>query len=1205
MSNISYDILYTPVLPLQQEPVEYINGKDNFKIRFDISVGNSIEDFNSGLIRIKNSKTENNVLIKQYAEQVIPFTNSNFGSERDLIKKEKINLPIVEKDDNGYYILLNQNIFGSNLLVSNTDIKNSILNQNLSVQISLTKDVLASGYYSEKGDNYVINNDGTGTGSLFYYNFDEENWQHTSLSNYFNGDILAKGISSWSAVSTLNILTETKYKLVHPENEKLLSYINSPITEFYGIREENAPIDNVGLKLKQFKIQIFNNELEDMPLIEDSGWIKSNGVTDLEIVWQNTKELVDKHNYLVRLKICNYFNLYKDFDYNIKTNFQKSDFSGELKVVPNYDLARNEIELKIKSPILWGPGENVDFDEDDFIKVEDGIKVENGINLNPTNGNWSGEFIFSGITPTNNWEENGNDFFLKIQTSEPTLKNPYQFMYTVHALSTPTSYDVNYGKKDNLTPYEDDIIWNPVISSCDDIHTKYQLFLDSSDDLYDSNDIDTEKNNRVLTLGLSKTKKEKTLDVLYVREYDVVNESFKNKWWEISIDSNGDVQIKEVSFGVGIDFTPKPIYLYDPIKHIITEMGVTLRNPHENISETESNYRIYFDDIVRPFIPGRSKRPTYINEFRLVKRVFSITSGTKNEITKQTYRAYLTAPNQKLMDWKLIGPDRKYYLQVVDKHGQIRLNVADVTEYGKETLDRYNAMNSNSASLGILTEQLLTMRGLDGNSYMVERTQDGRAKYFNLSVDAMGIPDVDYGYLSPITITYEPLLNKDIGLENIQNGGVKKDEFIDFDEIVADVVIDDELVLENYTFTSIDDSRSYYKEKLIEFASVLQEEKKYNDSIILFSTDQHYFHNRLDHRENVVDIYEKQYDSIDCMVELSHMVDIDMILLGGDNIDGNGYLIDAKTSLQTVMDKLKKKNDQTTVLVTRGNHDINTIPASYGHASTPKDNKIDNRYVIDLNKFNNEFLFNRKDYGDITTMPNNVWVEDYSCGYSIVNNVLYLSVDTSDLKETQFSSKNQILLDPHQFHGHSVSQLNHISNILKQHGNEVNSIVVIAHIPSSARYTEDDYIDHPDIGELNLDEFEKLLRDYNNGFIHSYNEEEDGTAMEMSTIQLDDSYAKITLCLHGHNHYDKLEVIDDIPHLRCCSALNASIPSKTSTLGDWGWIERVNKNSYQRTSFKAIIWNSIEKTYKVLNFGYNKKTGSNKTIDNKIIKGGF
>lgn len=1186
MANISYDILYTPVLPLQQEPFEYLDGTGKFKIRFDISVGNSVEDFNSGFIRIKNSKTENNVLIKDYNEQVIPFTNSLFGSKKDLIKKEKINIPIVQKDKDGYYIELNKDIVGKNLLSSKTDIKDNIINQNLSVQISLTKDVVNAGIYSDMTDSYIPNIDGTGTGILLIYNDEDKKWEKLVFSNYFNGDILARGVSSWSAVSTLNILSTTKYSLVHPETENILSSINSPITEFYGIKNENSPVDNIGLKLKKFKIQIFDNELETTPLIEDSGWIKSNGVNDLQIIWQNSRELVDKHNYLVRLKICNYFNFYKDFDYKLKTIFQKSDFKGELKVTPNYDLAKNEIELKIKSPIVWGPSENIDISDDGFIDVNDeGITIDSGINLTPNNGDWSGDFIFSGINPIDNWEEDGNDFFLRIQNGEPTLKHPYQYIYTVHALSTPTSFDVNYGKeKSDFSPYEDDIIWNPVITSHDDIYSKYQLFLDSSDDLYDSDDIDNIKNNRVLTLGLSKTKKYPTLDVLYVREYDRINECFIDKWWEILIDKNGDVKIQEASFGVGIDFTPKPIYLYDPIKHLITEMGVTIKSIDNNIDDTD-NYRLYFDDKIRNFIPGRSKRPTYINEFRLVKRIYSIISGTKTEISKQTYRAYLTGPNQKLMDWKIIAPDRKYYLQISERKGKIQLNVADITDKGKEMLDRYNAQN-NGASMGLLSNQILTMRGLDGNSYMVERLSDGRQKYFNLSVDAIGIPNVDYGNLSAITITYEPLLNKDIGMDNIQNGSKNKDDFIDFDEIVADVVVDGEEIKNDYKFIAIDENRKYYKQPLIDFANILREERKNNNAIFLFATDQHYAKNRYDNRKNVVSLYEKQYDSIDCMVELSHMVDIDAILLGGDNIDGCTRLFDAKKSLQFLIDKLNKKSDNTDILITKGNHDSNTVGVIAGNlAHTGKK-------TIDIQEFNSNVFFDRKEYISMCSMPKNIWFES-GCGFMIKNGILYISVDSSDTK-TIFNSKNEIVFDPLEYHGYSTNQLNQISQILQKYGNQVDSIIVISHIPSNTVSSEDKV----GSGNLNIEMYNRLLSDYNNGKINIYGDDEDSVnddqAIVLSTTTIDDSYAKISLCLHGHKHYDKLDVINDIPHLQCCSALNAK------TNKEYGWIERISDNTSKKTSFKAIIWNKNNHNYKILNFGYTSKN----TINNKIIEGG-
>lgn len=613
-------------------------------------------------------------------------------------------------------------------------------------------------------------------------------------------------------------------------------------------------------------------------------------------------------------------------------------------------------------------------------------------------------------------------------------------------------------------------------------------------------------------------------------------------------------------------------------------MGVARKDVFDN-SDNVENYRIYFDDKIRNFVPGRSKRPTYINEFRLVKKIYSIISGTKTEVSKQTYRAYLTGPNQKLMDWKLIAPDRKYYLQISEKNGQIQLNVADITDKGKEMLDRYNALN-NGASIGLLSNQILTMRGLDGNSYMVERTQSGEAKYFNLSVDAIGVPDVDYGNLSAITITYEPLLNKDIGLDNIQNGGKNSDDFIDFDEIIADVMVDGEKIENDYKFVAIGEDRKYYQRDLIDFANILREERKNNNAIFLFGTDQHYQQNRYDGRKGVRQLYEKQYDSIDCMVELSHMVDIDAILLGGDNIDGCSRLFDAKKSLQFLIDKLNNRNPNTDVLITKGNHDSNTVGVIYNNLAHVQGK------TIDTQEFNNNVFFNRNEYISMCSMPKNIWFES-GCGFMIKNGILYISVDSSDTK-TIFNSKDEIVFDPLEFHGYSVNQLNQISQILQKYGNQVDSIIVISHIPPNVVNSEDKL----GSGNLNIEMYNKLLSDYNKGKINVYGDDEDSIdddqAIILSTTNVDSGYAKISLCLHGHEHYDKLSVITDIPHLQCCSARNAKKNK------EYGWIERVSGNTLRKTSFKAIIWNKNDNTYKIWNFGYTDKN----TINDKIIKGG-
>lgn len=1168
MANISYEILYTPVLPITQQPFEYLDGNGKFKIYFNISVGNTPEDFSSGFIRIKNAQSENNVLTSDYLEQVIPFSNKQYSSKKDLMKTLKVNIPIVNKDENGLYIEIPKKVFGEDLLNSKTDIKDYILNQNLYVQLALTKDIVSSGSYYKENDSVSLSTTGDGAGDLLLYNEEKLKWEHLEFSEYFNGDILAKGISSWSSVSTLNVLTETRYKLVASDSQKELMNISSPITEFIGVNIQKTPITNIGLQLKKYKIEIFNDELENKQLIDSSDWISGTTIDNLEIKWQNKIELVDKHHYLVRLTINNYFGLIKSFDFKLKTYFQKSEFNGELKVYNNHDLARNELELKIKSPLLWGPENNIEIKEDFGVINEDGISIEQGINLTPNKGSWSGEFIFSGIDPIKNWEENGDDFFLRIQTSEPTLKNPYQFAYYVYALSTPTSFDVNYGKKiEDYSPYVDDIIYNPIIPCDNNNSIKYKLFLDSSDDLYDNDDEDIEKNNRVLTLGLSKTNKEYNYKNLFIREYDKYSKTFLNKWWKLNLNENGKVSVIEASTGAGVDFSLKPVYLYDPIKNLITEMGVSFNDDGEP--------RLFFDNILRPFEPTRSKRPTYINEFRVVKKVFNLTSGLKNEIFSQTYRAFLNGPDQKLHNWKLIAPERKYYLHLNEKNGYIQLNVADITEDFCEKLDRYNAIN-NGSSIGLLNDQILTMRGLDGNSYMIQRKPDGTPLYYNLSVDSLGIPDVDFGSLSAITITYEPLLNKDLGIDN--NLSSKNDDLLDFDEITADIVVNDETILENYQFKFC---KNIYQSSLIELAKNIEKSKMSEyDKVFLFANGQEYQENYLPQQQDK-NMFNHQYDAIDCMVELTHMTNINAVLLGGNNIAGESTLYDSQHSLTTLRNKLLNSNSNTGIISCIGGNDSN-CPVLFDTTLGQNNTGILTQSGAENN------LIQTQDFYSTMSFNNNVFLST-GCGYMIKDNILFLILNSTDT--TLRITDGEITRSQNLFNGYSINQLNQVSKILKENGNKVNNIIIISNVPTL--YNNDS--DEKNIETLNLNILNQLLRDYNNGKINLYgNKTENSNEAQIIDSETIDrtKYSKITLGLHGFLDKDYCYHTNGFPQLITAKSSNIKNLNGKNVL-------RINDDTNNETNFKAIIYNEEKNQYKIINYGYSNKS----TLTDIILKG--
>lgn len=1207
MSNITYEILYTPNIPVRQEPFEYIKGDGTFKIYFEPSVGNNISDFNSGFIRIKNATTEKNILVDNFRENVVPFTNP-YGKDYDIIVKNEILMPKLQKNDYGYYVELPKTIFGKKLHSTTTDVKNMIMNTQLSVQVAITKDIIAAGDISDNNKVWGPNLDDSGFGYLAKYNKTKKEFEKFDLIDYFKGNLLAKGISTWSAPSTLYILTETKYELVHSDNKTKLRSITSPITEFIGIKNEKNPSNITGLNLKKYKITIYNAEDESLPIVDTSGWIYGDGISELQIKWQNRQELYDKHNYQVVLTICNNFDFIKDFKYDLKTSFQFSAFDGTVELSCDHDYARNKIKLNIKSPLTWGPESNIELTEDNkkdsVIGIKDHIEINNGISLIPEKGELSAEFIMKGITPLKDWKENG-DYILRLQTPEPTIKDPYQTMYSLYALSMPTSFDVNFGRNiEELSPYEEDIFWNPVMAAYDNNKINFKLFLDSSDTKYDTEfDEDTEENNRVLSLGASQTEQQTNLDILYVREFDLINHQFKDdSWWEVMIDMNGKVSVQKAPVGVDrIDI--KPVHLYDPIKHLITEMGVAVYIDSKGYEKP----RIFFDDRLRGFMPGRSKRPTYINEFRLIKQVFGMEAGTKKEILKQTYRSFLTGPNQKLMNWALINPNRRYYFHINEKGGQIQLSVCDLTKDGKEHFDRYNAMNTE-AEIGLLSDQILNMRGMDGSTYMLKRYEDGRPKIYNLSVDALGIPNVDPAYLSSITIEYEPLLEKDLGIINVEED--KEDQQIQFDEVIADIIINDEIVVEDYQFKCVNEE--YYQAGLEALVNRIKKERyTENDKIILFDTDIHLQYNTFRSNGDIEKLLPVQTDSLNLLSELTYMMNIEAIILGGDLVDGSGLTTyDTKDAMQTIHDILEKRNKKTPYMFAVGNHDLNGFFAR-DSARSRKENKKNgepkplNQIVLYPNEMVEIFKDNRVTY------------TDGGYGYMILNDILYITLNTSDSDYEVVKEKDKYYFKNNTFMSQcvSVKQLNWLCDLLKEKGNKVKNIIICSHIPfakSGDDIFDYDYHKKGQYKVLNMKKLKEVVENYNSkSIINVFEENDQGQAYEVAgAVKLTDDYAPIQLVLNGHCHTDEILETEYTNIFMARNALNVvrgkiDDPQRDDLIdGGLGYTYRFNGLTEERTTFKVIIFSESERKIKVLNFGYrqDKKLIDNQEFDFKTKK---
>lgn len=247
---IQIDILYPPTVQAFGSPI--ITGKP-IEIDFETSIGNTIEEFAGGFVRIKRFSSGVPITGRgSYPENYIPFKNTFFPLS---YPNTQSTLPRVKRRKSGqYYIEIPTELLGP-LLVEGERYK---------IQVMLTKDfVNSTGPY--------------GSGTPQYYSKAEGRFA-TVTSRYFEGDIVSRGVSEWSRNSVVYSTPVVDYTLAYSRL--------APITTFVGRKVSGGSFGNV----ISFKIDIYDRDDE---LVESSGEVRAN-----KIEWKNKIPLRDGENYL-------------------------------------------------------------------------------------------------------------------------------------------------------------------------------------------------------------------------------------------------------------------------------------------------------------------------------------------------------------------------------------------------------------------------------------------------------------------------------------------------------------------------------------------------------------------------------------------------------------------------------------------------------------------------------------------------------------------------------------------------------------------------------------------------------------------------------------------------------------------------------------------------------------------------------------------
>lgn len=684
---IYYSRLYPPRLPLTIPAFELGRPENTWRLYFEPSVGNKISDFKGGFIRVRSSETEKNTLFPGtggYLDGFLPFRNP-FAEYNDLINPSKSiyqppgfekSIPEVQINErNEYYIDLNHEVF--TLSGAQKDIR-------YKVQIMFTSDWISS--TQERGK-----------GNIQFFNSDLGVYDRIDVINYFGGNLQQKGLSEWSSISLVSPVSTANYELQMDNGN-----IFSPIYEFVGSSiEANIRNNNTANYLKAYRINIYRAYGDEKELFVDSSdWIVGQDATNLQIRWQNVVELENKTNYIIELDIQTVWDLRKTFVYRAATQFEASLFRGKIKVENDHDNARSKINLEMETPLTWGPRSNFDISQKDydFAKINGSASVEQGIDFYTKEGTIAGEMIITNIVPIESIEPKEDGYFFRLSGPQLTIHNPVQEEYCLYAHSMPLGKE----KENNIFPYEDDIVINPVIESPNG--EVYKTYLDSA----------------------SKTVTTVPSDVPSSHTFFYLMDSQENMW-KTTITVKGEFVTEQSHKKDQTEFL-KDIYLYDSYNEILVKPKVSTKGI------------ITLEDYIYGYKRGVNLRPMFLNEFRMVKRVYALELGRKTLIATQTYKSYMTDFNRKLEKWSKISPDRKYYMYFSCKQGQLRLIVRDIDATDiVNSLDRFSMTYLEGMSNHLPDSNMFIITDGTNKDFLPVTNEFGDKIAYSISADERGV----------------------------------------------------------------------------------------------------------------------------------------------------------------------------------------------------------------------------------------------------------------------------------------------------------------------------------------------------------------------------------------------------------------------------------------------------------------------------------
>lgn len=376
----------------------------------------------------------------------------------------------------------------------------------------------------------------------------------------------------------------------------------------------------------------------------------------------------------------------------------------------------------------------------------------------------------------------------------------------------------------------------------------------------------------------------------------------------------------------------------------------------------------------------------------------------------------------------------------------------------------------------------------------------------------------------------------------------------DINEIDRDADI--ECILLVYPFMLV--SVQWFQRGLRNMVNKIKSKVKSDSSVILFATD---IHQALSSaiRANT-NIYRHSNEHIKNIAELTNMIDIDLVVLGGDIADGSMTKAQQVASLKQVMSTLGMSNAR--YMVCKGNHDDNSW-----YAKTLCGTSWDFKNVVMPNEMNQLLI-------DPIRHQEGMNVTNFQTAYVDINNIRHIILNTSDVPYILNSNGNPKFLGL-ETRAYSPQQLKWLVDVLKSTPNDF-KVCLYQHIGFGNTYSTNNYT------EYNVTQMMDIL----NAFQHHKKvtiKNDDPNFITNITADFTNNKATIIYGMHGHYHNDKLMKWNDINFVS--TGCSAPVPRH---LDGTGLLDNRQLQTLNEDLFDVVIITPSKKKVELLRFGAGK-----------------